>query len=196
MNTPTSPTHTPNRRGFLVTSGAIGASAVIAASNGQAQAVDGRTPATEIVLEFLNNTGADKIESAAARLVAEDATYISLNFDNPELKKILPWTGTQTGRKAYITTFLSVANYWTIEDFKITDAFGAGENVAVFGAFTYRSKARGKSFTSPLAIHAKVKNGKIVYFMFMEDTFASGRSFSAGGTWRVKTAPNGPEFKV
>ncbi|RZI61976.1 MAG: nuclear transport factor 2 family protein [Rubrivivax sp.] len=191
-----------NRRGFLASSGAIGAigaigaSTVLAAPDALAQANQGRTPATEVVLEFLNNTAADKIEAAAERLVAEDATYISLNFENKDLKKILPWTGTQKGRKAFTTTFLGVANYWTIEDFRIDDAFGAGENVAVFGSFTYRSKTRGKSFTSPLSIHAKVRGGKIVYFMFMEDTFASGRSFSAGGTWRVKTLPDSPEIQV
>jgi hypothetical protein len=186
----------PSRRGFIVASGAVGASTVLACASAQAQSGDEKTPATKVVLEFLNNTAPDKIEAAVARLVAEDATYISLNFDNPELKKILPWTGTQNGRKAYTSTFIGVANYWTIEDFKISDAFGAGENVSVFGSFTYRSKTRGKLFRSPLAIHAKVKDGKIVYFMFMEDTFASARSFSSGGKWKIKTDPKGPEYQV
>jgi hypothetical protein len=86
--------------------------------------------------------------------------------------------------------------YWTIENFKNFDLFGAGENVAVFGSFTYRSNTRGKSFTSSFSVHAKVKGGKIVYFLFMEDTFASSRSFSSGGTWTIKTAPNGPEYQV
>lgn len=169
---------------------------MLAASMAKAQPNDGRTSAVDTVLEFLNTTAADKIEAAADRLVAEDATYISLNFDNPELKKILPWTGTQKGRKAFTSTFIGVANYWTIKDFKVADAFGVGENVAIFGSFKYRSKTRGKSFTSPLAIHAKVRDGKIVHFMFMEDTFASSRSFSSGGTWNIKTTPNGREFKV
>jgi hypothetical protein len=186
----------PSRRELIVTSGVIGVSTVLASASAQAQLAEGKTPATEVVLEFLNNTAPDKIEAAAARLVAEDATYISLNFDNPELKKILPWTGTQKGRNAYTRTFLGVASYWTIEDFKIFDVFGAGENVAVFGSFTYRSKTRGKLFRSPLSIHAKVKDGKIVYFMFMEDTFASGRSFSSGGKWKIKTDPKGPEYQV
>jgi uncharacterized protein len=154
------------------------------------------TAATSIVTEFLNNTAPDKIEAAAARLVAEDATYISLNFDNPELKKILPWAGTQKGRSAYTSTFMGVHKYWAVEDFRIFDLFGAGENVAVFGTFTYRSNARGKSFTSPFSIHAKVRNGKIVHFMFMEDTFASARSFSAGGSWTIKTDPNGHEYEA
>lgn len=184
------------RRSFLAASGAAGAAAFVSVANAQAQTTSSGTPATEVVAEFLHNTAPDKVEAAAQRLVAEDATYISLNFDNPELKKILPWTGTAKRRQAYTSTFIRVAKWWTIEDFKIADLFGSGENVAVFGSFTYRSRTRGKVFTSPLAIHAKVRDGKIEYFMFMEDTFASARSFSGGGTWRIKTDPKGPEFQV
>jgi hypothetical protein len=151
---------------------------------------------TDIVSEFLQNTAPDKIEAATERLVAEDAIYISLNFDNPELKQILPWTGTSTGRKAYTSTFIRVAQYWTIEDFHIDALFGAGEDVAVFGSFTYRSNTLGKSFRSPFSIHAKVRNEKIVHFQFMEDTFASGRSFSSSGSWTIKTDPDGLEYQV
>jgi ketosteroid isomerase-like protein len=151
---------------------------------------------TAIVSDFLQNTAPDKVEAAARRLVADDATYISLNFDNPELKRILPWTGTAKGPRAFIDTFSRVAGYWTIEEFSVTDLFGAGENVAVFGAFTYRSVSVGKSFRSPFSIHAKVKNGKIVYFQFMEDTFLSARSFSTGGKWTIKIDPKGATFEV
>jgi uncharacterized protein len=151
---------------------------------------------TDIVTEFLQNTAPDKVEGAADRLVAEDATYISLSFDNPELKKILPWTGTAKGREAYTSTFIRVARYWTVEDFSVSASFGTGEDVAVFGSFTYRSNTRGKSFRSPFSIHAKVRDDKIVYFQFMEDTFASSRSFSSGGSWKIKTDPNGSEYMV
>jgi hypothetical protein len=185
---------TPDRRSFIAAT--AGAAALLTAAGASAKAAPGQTASTKVVTEFLSNTAPDKIEAAAQRLVAEDATYISLNFDNPDLKKVLPWTGTQKGRKAYTSTFIGVAKYWTVEDFKIFELFGAGENVAVFGSFTYRSNSRGKSFTSPFSVHAKVKNGQIVYFMFMEDTFASSRSFSSGGTWTIKTDPNGPEFQV
>lgn len=186
----------PSRRGFIAATSAVGAATVLAPVVASAQSAVGKTPGTDVVTEFLSNTAPDKIEAAAKRLVAEDATYISLNFDNPDLKKILPWTGTAKGREAYTSTFIRVAKFWTIEDFQIFDLFGAGENVAVFGSFTYRSVARGKSFRSPFSVHAKVKNGKIVYFQFMEDTFASARSFSSSGTWTIKTDPNGIEFQV
>ena len=89
------------------------------------------------VMDFLSNTAPDKVEAAANRLVAQDATYVSLNFSNPELKKIMPWTGTDKGPRAYSGTFLGVANYWKIDDFTVTDKFASGEDVAVFGKFTY-----------------------------------------------------------
>ena len=113
-------------------------------------------------------------------------TYVSLNFSNPELKKIMPWTGTDKGPRAYSGTFLGVANYWKIEDFTVTDKFASGEDVAVFGKFTYRSVALGHVITSPFSIYAKVHDGKIVYFQFMEDTYATASSFRQTGSWVVK----------
>ncbi|WP_043448942.1 nuclear transport factor 2 family protein [Halotalea alkalilenta] len=149
-----------------------------------------------IITDFLNNTAADKVEAAALRLVAPDAVYISLNFDNPELKQIEPWAGTASGPEAYSSTFIRVQKYWTIEDFQVLDIFGAGENVAVFGKFTYRANATGTVFTSPLAVYAKVRDGKIVYFQFMEDTYASAASFRTGGSWTVQTDPDEPAYEV
>lgn len=150
----------------------------------------------EVVKEFLENTAPEKVEAAAKRLVAPDATYVSLNFDNPELKQIEPWAGTSQGPEGFSSTFARVARFWTIEDFGVTDIFGTGDNVAVFGTFTYRSVAVGTTFRSPFSIHAKVKGGKIVYFQFMEDTYASASSFRQRGSWTVKTDPDLPAFEV
>ncbi|HEY0924477.1 nuclear transport factor 2 family protein [Rheinheimera pacifica] len=149
-----------------------------------------------VVMEFLANTSPDKVEAAAKRLVAPNATYISLNFDNPELKKILPWTGTNKGPEAFSYTFSQVANYWDIEDFTVTTKIASGEDVAIFGSFTYRSVAVGNVFTSPFSIHAKVRDEKITYFQFMEDTYASTSSFRQSGSWTVKTTKDTASFKV
>src|SRR5271167_4268924 len=80
---------------------------------------------TDVIADFLQNTAPNKVEAAARRLVAEDAAYISLNFENPELKRVLPWTGTSSGPEAFISTFTRVATYWTIEAFEISDLFGS-----------------------------------------------------------------------
>ena len=151
---------------------------------------------TDIVKELLENTAPDKVEAAARRLVEEDLIYVSLNFENPELKRILPWTGTSKGQRTLSDTFRRVAQFWTIENFSIESLFGAGEDVAVFGEFTYRSKTLGKAFRSPFAVHAKVRDEKIVFFLFMEDTFASARSFSTGGTWTIRTDLHAEPYEV
>lgn len=148
----------------------------------------------DVVIAFLANTSKENVKNAAEKLVAEDATYMSLSFENKELEAIEPWCGVRKGRQIYIDTFSNVGTYWTVDDFQITEAFGENENVAVFGQFTYTSVEVGYQFTSPFSILAKVKNGQIVYFQFMEDTYLSARSFRKSGTWEVQN--NGRGFSV
>jgi ketosteroid isomerase-like protein len=170
--------------------------ALLPAPAGVQTQADASAASLAVVVDFLSHTAPDEVEAAALRLVAPDAVYISLNFDNPELKQIEPWTGTASGRDAYSRTFLQVAAYWAIEAFSVTSAFASGEDVAIFGSFTYRSVAVGRVFTSPFSVHAKVRDGQIVYFQFMEDTYASASSFRQSGSWTVKTTEATAAFEV
>jgi uncharacterized protein len=77
-----------------------------------------------------------------------DVTYVSLSEDNPELKRYLPWTGTNTRPEQ-------------------------GDRVAMFGSFTYRGCQSGQVMTSPFSLLAKVRDGKIHYAQFLEDTFGT-----------------------
>ncbi len=133
---------------------------------------------------------------AVSRLVAEDATYMSLNFDNPDLKTLMPWCGTGHGPKAIVDTFIKVSRFWTVDSFEMLDVFGSGENVAVFGRFTYTSTKICRTVTSPFAILAKVVDGKLVYMQFMEDTFATAMSFRTKGAWHFESDPDGSEVTV
>lgn len=165
---------------------------VVAQSTSEAQSA----ASLSVVMEFLANTAPDKVEAAAEKLAAPDATYVSLNFDNPELQKIMPWTGTNKGPKAFSSLFMQVSDYWKIEDFTISTKIATGEDVAIFGKFTYRSVAVDQVFTSPFSIHAKVSGGKMTYFQFMEDTYASASSFRQSGSWTVKTSTDKAPFTV
>lgn len=131
-----------------------------------------------------------------ARLVHPDAVYVSLNFDNPDLKKILPWAGTSSGHRGVIETFEGVGAYWTKDAFEVTDMFGADDKVAVFGSFTYTSNTLGKSITSPFSVLAKVRDGKVAYFQFMEDTFGTASTFRSSGTSTYRSDPAGGEVEV
>jgi uncharacterized protein len=50
-------------------------------------------------------------------LVTLDVTYISLNYSNPDLKRIMPWAGTAHGPEAIVQTFTDVPPYWQVKSF-------------------------------------------------------------------------------
>ena len=129
-------------------------------------------------------------------LVAPDATYVSLNYDNPELKRIMPWAGTQTGPDAISGTYARVGRYWQNEGFEVEDTFEAEGRAAVFGRFTYRSATLGKAVTSPFAILAHVRDGQVTHMQFMEDTFGTAATFRSGGTATFRADPDGGEVSV
>ena len=149
--------------------------------------------AAEIVRKLLN----DPTNPAVVRqLIAPDATYVSLNFDNPELQRIMPWAGTRTGPDAVLDTYTRVNRFWRNEAFTVDELFGEGDSVAVFGRFTYRSVTLGKAVTSPFGILAKVRDGRVTFMQFMEDTFATASTFRTGGTATYRSDPDGGEVAL
>jgi uncharacterized protein len=148
---------------------------------------------TDLVLSILANP---RSLEHVLPLVSEDFTYVSLNYDDADLKKIMPWCGTSRGVESLVKTFVDVGTFWRVDSFLVETAFGQGENVAVFGRFTYTSIVLSKSVTSPFAVFAKVHNGRCTYLQFMEDTFATGASFRSGGSWSFRSNPNGEEVTI
>ena len=129
-------------------------------------------------------------------LVSDDFTYVSLNYEDADLKRIMPWAGTSHGAESLVKTFVDVGRFWQIENFSIEALFESGENVAAFGRFTYTSTVLSKQVTSPFAVFAKVTDGRCSYMQFMEDTFATGASFRSGGAWTFRSDPDGGEVTI
>jgi hypothetical protein len=42
------------------------------------------------------------------KVVARDATYVSLKIEDAELKRIMPWTGTSAGPQAFIENLTGI----------------------------------------------------------------------------------------
>ena len=76
------------------------------------------TNLTAVLQQLLQNTSNLEV---LQQLMTPDATYVSLNFDNPELKRIMPWTGTHKGPQALLEVFTAIQRYWKTLDFKVTD---------------------------------------------------------------------------
>jgi uncharacterized protein len=145
----------------------------------------------EVVGQWLENLMDPEVVN---KLVAPDAVYVSLNTENLELKKILPWAGTSHGPQAFLDTLGAIFERWENQAFNVTTMFGDDENVAVFGDFKYKSHALGKVVTSPFSIHVRVVDGQVTYVQFLEDTYATAGSFRKEGTWTVQTGPEAAPF--
>lgn len=139
-----------------------------------------QSTAVELVKALLANPTDD---DNLAKLVSPTATYISLCYSNPALKKLMPYAGLheKEGPAAIKFTFETVGKNWVNEHFEVLTIFSderderaAGEpvNVGVFGRFTYRSTVLQKRYTSPFSVWCQldVQAGQIVQMQFMEDT--------------------------
>jgi uncharacterized protein len=151
------------------------------------------TSPVEVVDDWLRNLLDPEVVN---RLVAPDATYVSLNTDDSELAKIMPWAGTAQGPQAFLDNLGNMFTRWENQAFNVTAVFASDENVAVFGDFRYKSHSLGTVVTSPFAIHLKVVNGQVTYLQFLEDSYATAASFRQSGSWTVLTEPGTDPFEV
>jgi uncharacterized protein len=147
----------------------------------------------EVVGQWLQNLVDPDVVN---NLVAPDATYVSLNTEDTELNKIMPWAGTSHGPQAFLDNLGNMFTRWENQAFNVTTMFAADENVAVFGDFRYKSHSLGKVVSSPFSILVKVVDGKVTYLQFLEDSYATASSFRKDGTWTVQTEADAAPFQV
>jgi len=124
--------------------------------------------------QILQTLLANPIDLANVKSVTTpDVTYVSLNENNPELKRYLPWTGTNKGPESIVRAFEGIGAAWETKAFEVRDILEQGDRVAMFGSFTYRGRKTGVDITSPFSLLAKLKGGKIFFVQFLEDTFGT-----------------------
>jgi ketosteroid isomerase-like protein len=148
-------------------------------------------------LELLQKLLSDPTNLANVQSVTtEDVTYVSLNFDNPDLHKVMPWAGTNRGPQSIVEAFTGMGRVWETRAFEVRDVISDEHNVAMFGSFTYRTRTLGKDITSPFALLAKTSDGRIGYVTFLEDTFGTAGSFRASGVWNFRGVASGGDVSV
>jgi uncharacterized protein len=109
-------------------------------------------------------------------VTTDDLIYVSLSENNPELKRVLPWAGTNNGPQSIVKAFQGIGATWETKAFEVREVIEQGDKVAMFGSFTYRGRATGKEITSPFALFAKVRDGKICFVQFLEDSFGTSKT--------------------
>jgi uncharacterized protein len=151
-----------------------------------------KTPLELLQALLSNPTDIELVRS----VTTEDVTYVSLNFDNPELHKVLPWAGTNRGPQSIVDVFNGIGRVWETKAFEVRDVIANEHSVAMFGSFTYRTRLLGKEITSPFALLVRVTNDRISYIQFLEDTFGTAGSFRAAGTWHFRGVATGGDVSV
>jgi hypothetical protein len=115
------------------------------------------TSLTAVLQQVLQNT---TNLGVLRQLMTPDVTYVLLNFDDSELKKIEPWAGTHKGPESLPKVFAGIQSFWKTLDFKVTVTIEQGNRVAFFGSFTYKSNVTGKEITSPFSLFGSFRRGQ------------------------------------
>jgi hypothetical protein len=148
-------------------------------------------------LEVVNKLLANPVDIDNVRsTTTPDVHYVSLNKNHHELTRVLPWAGEHHGPEEIVKAFQGIYTMWETVAFDVKAEFGQGEDVAMFGEFSYRSREVGKTITSPFAIHLKVVNDKVASILFMEDTLMTTSSVQTGGEATYKSLGNEVKLKA
>ena len=157
----------------IITNALLGAALAFSLSlNAQAAEMDATSQATfDTVMKFMGAIGSGDMETATS-LMAEDMVW------HNEGDSTIPWIGPWNG-KAEILKFLPIfsANFQTTA-WDNTDAFAAGDTVAVFGKMNGTTTKSGKEIGEfTFALRAKVSNGKVILWNWFEDSFAVSQAY-------------------
>lgn len=94
----------------------------------------------------------------------------------------LPWTGRRTRREEVAPYFTTMWPHFAhgrsevVMERVIVD----GGDVVLLAVFTHTTAASGKEFTTPVAMHLEIEDGRIVRMHLYEDTLTVAEAFDAG----------------
>jgi ketosteroid isomerase-like protein len=127
----------------------------------------------DVVTTFLQHLGQQNAEGIAA-CFAEDIDWFVPGDPS------LPWTGRRT-RGAQVADYFRtmwpqfVPGHSTAN---VEKMLYSGPDVVVLGTFSHTVASTGRAFTTPVALHLVVENGKIVKLSLYEDTWMVGQAFA------------------
>jgi ketosteroid isomerase-like protein len=159
-----------NRRHLLKTSAAAATGMAIASA---AKAEDLNQASFDTVMAFMGAMGGGDMEGMSP-LMADDMVW--QNEGDPDL----PWIGTWEGKETIFGFLGTFSQNVQVAHWENQDAFASGDTVAVFGRMKLLltgSGAETEEFT--FALRAKVRDGQVVMWNWLEDSYAVSQAFHA-----------------
>lgn len=105
--------------------------------------------------------------SGVESLVSEDASFVAVRTDNDPR---MPIYGTYEGLDGMKLFLQRLNDVFDTKSFVIEDALETATIGFASGYFRHEVRETGKLFESSWALRAKLENGKIVHYLFFEDT--------------------------
>ena len=151
----------------------------------------------EIVAEYLDCV-LRKDSAAVDRFFHRDIEYVingsPLPDRDPSIAPIsaeclvaLPWLGHYRGKTALKGFLDHMHRNLDVTAYGDRRVISQGEQAAAFGWFRLRSLTTGRSADIAYAIYVEMRDGLIVKYHFVENTFDVANTFRVSGSWRLDT---------
>jgi ketosteroid isomerase-like protein len=151
----------------------------------------------EIVADYLDSV-LRKDHSAVDRFFHPEVEYMingspaqdrnpALPSLSPECKSALPWLGYYRGKEALKGFLEHLHRNLDVTAYGPRRVVSDGDQAAAFGWFRLHALSTGRSADIAYAIYFELRDGLIVKYHFIENTFDVANAFRAGGSWLIDT---------
>lgn len=139
-----------------------------------------------------------KDASAVDRFFATDVEYIVNGSPIPDVRGMippisadcyaaLPWLGVHQGKEAVKGFLTHMHRNLEVTAFGPREVISEGNKAAAFGWFRLYALSTGRTADIAYAIRFELRDGLIVRYHFLENTFDVAAAFRSSGEWRLDT---------
>jgi glyoxylase-like metal-dependent hydrolase (beta-lactamase superfamily II)/ketosteroid isomerase-like protein len=156
-----------------------------------------RTDAADVIKSYLDAV-ARKETGVVERFFHPDVEYMvngvaslddggTLPPISPQCSAALPWLGLYRGRDALHAFLEHMNRNLEITEFGPLEVISNGNRAAAFGWFRLQALSTGRTADISFAVNFEVRDGRIVKYHFVENTFDVAGAFRIDGSWIVST---------
>ena len=104
-----------------------------------------------------------------------------------ECRAALPWLGLYRGREAVKGFLAHMHRNLEVTGFGLREVISEGSKAAAFGRFRLHALSTGRTVDIACSIMFELRDGLIVKYHFLENTFDVAVAFRAAGAWLLAT---------
>ncbi len=150
------------------------------------------------VVEAYLNAVMCKDASVVDRFFDPDVEYMMNGTPAPDPEEVLPpisaechaalpWLGLYRGRRAVREFLAHMHRNLEVTAFGPREVISEGNKAAAFGWFRLHSLSTGRTADISYSVRFELRDGLIVRYHFLENTFDVASTFRTGGNWMLDT---------